>query len=144
MEIIIKQCLKCKKIGCCKRTDFIHMADNCNGELKILSISWEELSIIENISSDRNFLQAMIDLKDKDPIEFQLKLSQFKTQVHHQKQIERASRASSSETIKCPTCSSRDVKRISGTAKVAGAALFGLFSKTARSQFECERCGYKW
>lgn len=45
---------------------------------------------------------------------------------------------------KCPTCSSTKVKRISGTAKVTGAVAFGLFSKTARSQFKCENCGYKW
>ena len=45
---------------------------------------------------------------------------------------------------KCPTCSSTNVKKISGIAKLAGAAMFGLFSKTARSQFKCENCGYKW
>lgn len=44
----------------------------------------------------------------------------------------------------CPTCHSTRVKRISGTAKVAGAVAFGLLSKTARSQFQCENCGYKW
>jgi phage/plasmid primase-like uncharacterized protein len=45
---------------------------------------------------------------------------------------------------KCPTCSSTNVEKISGTAKVAGAVAFGLFSKTARSQFKCKNCGYLW
>lgn len=45
---------------------------------------------------------------------------------------------------KCPTCGSSDIKKISTTAKVVGAGLFGLFSKTAKSQFECKNCGYKW
>lgn len=45
---------------------------------------------------------------------------------------------------KCPTCNSTDVKKISTMSKVAGATMFGLFSKTARSQFKCENCGYKW
>lgn len=45
---------------------------------------------------------------------------------------------------KCPTCNSTNIKKISGTAKVAGAVAFGLFSKTARSQFKCGNCGYKW
>lgn len=46
--------------------------------------------------------------------------------------------------IRCPTCSSTKVKRISVTAKLAGAAMAGIFSKTAKSQFKCDNCGYKW
>lgn len=45
---------------------------------------------------------------------------------------------------RCPTCGSSDIKKISTTAKVIGAGLFGLLSKTAKSQFECKNCGYKW
>lgn len=45
---------------------------------------------------------------------------------------------------KCPTCGSTDINKISAVSKVAGAATFGLFSKTARSQFKCNNCGYKW
>lgn len=47
-------------------------------------------------------------------------------------------------TPKCPTCSSTNIYKISATHKVAGAIGFGLLSKTARSQFECKNCGYKW
>lgn len=45
---------------------------------------------------------------------------------------------------KCPTCGSTDVVKISTASKVVGGAMFGLFSKTARSQFKCNNCGYKW
>lgn len=87
MDRIVKQCLKCNQIiGCCKEDDLIHIANNCNGELKTLNISWDELSILEDISSDKNFLQAMIDLKEKDIIEYNLKMSQFRNQVEQQKQ----------------------------------------------------------
>ena len=44
----------------------------------------------------------------------------------------------------CPTCGSPNVTKISVTRKAVGAGLFGLFSKTARSQFQCSDCGYKW
>ena len=44
----------------------------------------------------------------------------------------------------CPTCSSANVKKISATSKVAGAVAFGLFSKTAKSQFVCNNCGFKF
>lgn len=45
---------------------------------------------------------------------------------------------------KCPTCSSTNIEQISSFDKAAGAVMFGLFSKTARSQFKCKNCGYKW
>lgn len=45
---------------------------------------------------------------------------------------------------KCPICGSTDIKKISAASKVLGASMFGLFSKTARSQFECKNCGYKF
>ena len=45
---------------------------------------------------------------------------------------------------KCPTCGSTNIHKISTTRKVAGAIGFGLLSRTAKSQFECKNCGYKW
>lgn len=45
---------------------------------------------------------------------------------------------------KCPTCGSTNIERISTTSKIIGAALFDLLSVTARSQFKCKNCGYKW
>lgn len=45
---------------------------------------------------------------------------------------------------KCPTCSSTNIEKISGADKMLGAVVFGLFSKTAHSQFKCKNCGYKW
>ena len=45
---------------------------------------------------------------------------------------------------KCPTCGSTNIEKISTASKVVGASLFGLFSNTARSQYKCKNCGYKW
>ncbi len=47
-------------------------------------------------------------------------------------------------TPKCPTCQSTNIKSISGTKRAVHGYAFGLYSKTARSQFECSDCGYKW
>lgn len=47
-------------------------------------------------------------------------------------------------TPKCPTCSSTNISRISTLKKATHAFAFGLFSNTAKSQFECKNCGYKW
>ena len=45
---------------------------------------------------------------------------------------------------KCPTCGSTNIQKISDLRKAGGAILFGIFSKDAKSQFECKNCGYKW
>lgn len=84
--------------------------------------------------------KAIYCVDAKDIVEYNLKLSQFKAQVEQQKN----NSIQNSNVLRCPTCSSTKVKRISVTSKVAGAAMFGLFSKTAKSQFKCEQCGYKW
>lgn len=45
---------------------------------------------------------------------------------------------------KCPTCGSTNIQKISVISKTVGAVAFGLFSKTAKSQFKCLNCDYKW
>ena len=47
-------------------------------------------------------------------------------------------------TPRCPTCSSTNIKKISELRRGVHAAAWGLLSTTARSQFECKNCGYKW
>lgn len=46
--------------------------------------------------------------------------------------------------VKCPTCSSTDVTRISASEKVANIALFGLFGNKRKMQFQCNNCKYMW
>lgn len=45
---------------------------------------------------------------------------------------------------KCPTCGSSNIENISALSRATHAYAFGLFSKTAKSQFKCKNCGYKW
>ena len=44
----------------------------------------------------------------------------------------------------CPTCGSTNIQKISGISRAAHGYMFGLFSKTAKSQFCCKNCGFKW
>ena len=44
----------------------------------------------------------------------------------------------------CPTCNSTNILKISDLRRGIHGLAWGLLSNTARSQFECKNCGYKW
>ena len=44
----------------------------------------------------------------------------------------------------CPTCHSTNIKKISLAKGYLHWRMFGFFSKTARSQWECLNCSHKW
>jgi hypothetical protein len=47
--------------------------------------------------------------------------------------------------VKCPTCSSGSVHRVTaGQRAMSGVAAGVLFSRRARAQFRCSNCGYFW
>jgi len=50
----------------------------------------------------------------------------------------------SSNKAKCPTCSSTNIRKMSGIERGASIATFGLFSKKINKTFECNGCGYTW
>ena len=115
----------------------------CNNILIDTNLPVDDFHLIGKTTHyNRQILDLMMELHEKDLIEYQLKLNQFKLQQEQSDVIREQERESN--RLHCPTCNSTKVKKISGTAKVAGAAMFGIFSKTARSQFKCEKCGYKW
>jgi len=105
---------------------------------------WEDYEVnqLKKFSSDKDFIQAMLDLKEKDPIEFQFKMSQFKTQLQQKEKIEQIEKESSKP--KCPHCHSTNIKSISGLNRGASIAILGIFSKKINKSFECKNCGYTW
>lgn len=105
---------------------------------------WEDYDIfqIKKISSDEDFIQAMIDLKEKDPIEYQLKFNQFKLQLEQQKQLKQAKEEQSKPH--CPHCHSTNIKPISGLNRGASIAMWGIFSKKINKSYECLDCKYTW
>lgn len=44
----------------------------------------------------------------------------------------------------CPTCQSTNIKKISGTSKVASVALWGIFSQKVKKTYHCNNYGYEW
>lgn len=60
------------------------MCEVCGEKVIDLSMSSDDYNIIVDISSDPVFVNAMIELHDKDIIEYNLKMSQFRNQVKQQ------------------------------------------------------------
>lgn len=114
----------------------------CKNRLEDTCITREEYKVIDKISDDIAFLEAMIKLKEENLIEFQFKMSQFKTQLQQKEKIEQIEKESSKP--KCPHCHSTNIKSISGLNRGASIAILGIFSKKINKSFECKNCGYTW
>lgn len=120
----------------------------CDGEMIHSKITAEENVYIEHISEDREFLIAMNDLRNTDVIAYKEKIAQYKAEFERThaplSNDENDIYKQPSNLPKCPTCNSTNIKKISAVSKAGGMFMFGIFSKTAKSQFQCEDCGYKW
>ena len=114
----------------------------CGNNLKDTGITDDDISILWNVSdSDRQFLEAMIELKKNDPIEYQLKMSQFKANLGQQ---ESSKPKEEDNRPKCPNCHSTNIQKISGTKRWFSTGLFGLASSDIGKSMCCKNCGYKW
>ena len=96
-----------------------------------LGLTLSEYMTIHKISANWEFKKSMAQLKKDDIVEFNLKLSQFKSQ-------------STANIPKCPTCGSTNIKKISGTKRWLGTGLFGLASSDLGKTMQCNNCGAKW
>lgn len=112
-----------------------------NEKLLISPLSADEYEIINYISTDLSFIHAMEELKEKDIIEFNMKISQFKTQLSQQESNE----IQNDITPKCPTCGSTKLSKITTTKKVAKIAAFGIFGMGDNGKaWKCNNCGSKF
>ena len=107
--------------------------------LETSNFTFEEYNAIEAISTDISFVQSMESLKEKDPIEFQLKLAQFKATT-----VQQESATQQQNVPKCPTCGSTNIKKISAGSRWLSTGLFGISSSKMGKSMECRNCGYKW
>lgn len=111
-------------------------------ELITYNISNEDVTTICDISKDPTFLEAMINLKETDIIEYESRMSQFRSQVEQQEQTKQ--KAEENSKPHCPHCNSTNIKSISGLNRGASIAMWGIFSKKINKSFECKNCGYTW
>lgn len=143
---MLKLCSKCKKDDEETFHGYIGWVDEncyecpiCQSEMTDTILTIDEYDLIDNISNDISFLEAMIKLKQDDIIEFQSRMSQFKTQLQQQESSNKVD-----NTPKCPHCQSTNIKSISGLNRGMSIAMLGIFSKKINKSFECKKCGYTW
>lgn len=135
MQKVLKICKKCGiYAGSCSPDSKIHGGE-CGGELIDTGISHDELMIIRKISSDNSFLDAMIELKQKDIIEYGLKLSQFKSQIEQKRQVNQQEK----NHVRCPRCGSTNI-----TAGQRGYSMLTGFIGSGKTVNRCANCGHKW
>ena len=106
-------------------------------KLEVISLTYDEYLELWVATHSNDLILAMNDLKEKDLIEFQLKLSEFRRQ-----NVER--REAAKAIPKCPTCGSTNIQRISASSKVGSVFLFGLMSQKVKHQWRCNNCKYEW
>lgn len=141
MGNIVKKCNKCGRFCVCSDEDYlIDGYKGCDGLMVDTGIKFEDYLVISKISDDNDFLQAMIDLKEKDIIEYNLKMSQFKSQLEQQK----SSKIQNDTTPRCPNCHSSNIQKIGGLERAGSVAMLGVFSKKINKSFKCKSCGYTW
>ncbi len=136
MSRIVVKCEKCGEIGLCDDTNIlVDKVNNCNGRLIKTNLTEDEFDMLCDISEDNDFLQAMTDLKEKDIIEYNLKISQFRTQVQQQESV----KTQNNNTVKCPKCGSINI-----TAGQRGYSLLTGFIGSGSTVNRCAKCGHKW
>ena len=89
--------------------------------------------------NNRELTNAMIKLKQNDPIEYQLKLNQFKLQKEQAENIKRQKSAEKTESLTCPKCGSTNI-----TEGTKGFSIMTGFIGSSNFRYVCKNCGNKW
>lgn len=108
-----------------------YICEICGSHLIDTNMMSEEYNIITDVSSDPTFLESMISLKEKDPIEYQLKLSQFKVTLSQTKESE--------NKVRCPKCGSTSI-----STGARGVNHFWGFIGASKAVNRCASCGHTW
>lgn len=127
--------------------DDVDCCSECHsGVLQKTPLTVDEYVQIKLTSPDRNFINAMIELKQKDIIAFNEKVAIFRSEVERQTAIERqeiaerqAREKAEKNRPRCPKCGSTAI-----TTGQRGFSLLTGFIGSGNTVNRCSNCGYKW
>lgn len=143
-------CKKCGRIVQESRNETTKICDYCSHTLEYvpeqfligkrgiaINDSLKEQFINEYIKSSLEFDQYLFEHRDQDMFDKRMfdqnKIAQGKAVLEEV-----------SKVPECPTCSSTNIRKMSGIERGASIATFGLFSKKINKTFKCNSCGYTW
>ena len=104
----------------------------CDHDIITVNMSHDDFLTIRDASNcNRDLLFAMIKLHDDDPIEYELKIAQFR-------EIEERKKAEESKP-RCPKCGSTSIATVN-----KGYSLLTGFLGSGKPMNVCQSCGHKW
>lgn len=129
----------------------------CGLQIKSAQTKYEydhyEYLSAQKYNGDKSHVKEIImEEISQNPLYDPTRFDSNEAKAYRQKRIEewkekvdaRAAAQREASLPKCPLCGSTKLKKISAIKRGVHAAAFGIFSKTAFSQFECESCHYKF
>lgn len=104
----------------------------CDHDIITVNMSHDDFLTIRDASNcNRDLLFAMIKLHDDDPIEYELKIAQFR-------EIAERKKAEDSKP-RCPKCGSTSITTVN-----KGYSLLTGFLGSGKPMNVCQSCGHKW
>ena len=100
-------------------------------------VSSKDEEKLMKLTDDRELTKAMLQLKEKDIIEYKMKLQQLETTKLQQKQLKSQQKAQN--VLKCPKCGSTAI-----TTGARGANHFWGLIGASKTVNRCGSCGYTW
>ena len=119
-------------------TDDAKICPDCQSNLVDIDFPALDLKILSKISDSTDFYDAMIKLRDDDIIEYELKMSQFRSQVQAKEAEEERKKAEESKP-RCPKCGSTSI-----TAGQKGYSILTGFLGSNKTVNRCSNCGHTW
>lgn len=119
-------------------TDDAKICPDCQSNLVDIDFPALDFIILSKISDSTDFYDAMIKLHDDDIIEYELKMSQFRSQVEAQEAEEERKKAEESKP-RCPKCGSTSIATVN-----KGYSLLTGFLGSGKPMNVCQSCGHKW